>query len=105
VADSGPQFDISLLSDHRIRLDYYPTASPREGKPKGQHEVEIRWGFSDESVTEPTNLTNIAIDTSSPYDIQFSGNVQGRIVYIAMRWRNTRGLPSSWSEIKQTVVP
>ena len=106
VANEAPEFNVTLLSDHRVGIDYYPLDSVRKkGKPKGQHGVEIRWSFSETPVKDANALLNSVFDTASPYTLVFSGNDQGRALYLSMRWENTRGEKGPWSRIEQTIVP
>jgi hypothetical protein len=106
VATNAPEFGITPLAGFRLHIDYYPAgAAHKKGKPRGQHGVEIRWMFSEVPVSEPESLLNSVFDTASPATLTFSGNDQGRTLYLAMRWENTRGEKGPWSYIERALVP
>jgi hypothetical protein len=108
VATEIPGFTIIPLTGNRIRIDFYPIGAgekDHKGKPKGQHGVEIKWGFSDVPVLDPTELDHSEIDTSSPYTFTFSANDRGKTIYLALRWENTRGLKGPWSPVESAVIP
>ncbi|MDR2809005.1 MAG: hypothetical protein LBB84_00395 [Tannerellaceae bacterium] len=106
VAVDAPEFGVVPLVDHRLHIDYYPAGSKRKkGKPKGQHGAELRWAFSDTPIMNTNDLLNSVFDTDSPVVLDFSGDDQGRFVYFAMRWENTRGEKGPWSHIERALVP
>jgi hypothetical protein len=106
IADTPPAFYIIAVEGNRLRVFYYPEgARHRKGKPKGQHGVEIKWGFSSVVVINPENLPYSVFDTASPHTLQFSPNDYGKTVYIAMRWENTRGKKGPWSTVMTVNVP
>jgi hypothetical protein len=106
VADTVPQFGIVPLTGCRIQINYYPQGTSRKrGKPKGQHGAEIRWAFSEEPVNDAEQLTNSVFSTASPAILAFTGHDSGRVLYVALRWENTRGEKGPWSNIASIFVP
>jgi hypothetical protein len=100
-----PFFKIDNSVIRRLRIYFYDDGNERRLKPAGVHGAEIKWNFSDVTVVNPDNLTNSGFATASPYTIEFAGEDRGRMVYIAMRWENSRGERGPWSEIISTIVP
>jgi hypothetical protein len=106
VATDAPEFGVTPLSGLRLRIDYYPSGSTRrKGKPKGQHGAEIRWMFSGTPVADPSALHNSVFSVASPAILTFSGDDQGRALYLAIRWENTRGEKGPWSHVELCYVP
>jgi hypothetical protein len=106
VATHPPKVTIIPLEDSWIKITYTPEEPDgKRGKPKGQHGVEIKWGFSEEEVKDADKLPNSLFDTASPYILKFSPEDAGRTVNIALRWENTRGEKGPWSRIVRVTVP
>ncbi|MDR1344152.1 MAG: hypothetical protein LBJ39_02245 [Tannerellaceae bacterium] len=106
VADMPPSFYVEVLNGNRLRIYYYPDGSTRKkGKPKGQHGVEIKWDFYDETVESPEAFAHSLFDTASPYTLSFDAADHGRKISIAMRWENTRGEKGPWSVMQAAYVP
>jgi hypothetical protein len=105
VPKGYPFFRIDSSVIRRLTVYFFDDANERRMKPEGVHGAEIRWDFSDVPVVEPEKLIRSGFDTASPYTIEFSGEDRGRMVYIALRWENTRGEKGPWSEIINAIVP
>jgi hypothetical protein len=106
VADEAPAFHIVAVEGNRLRIFYYPEGSTKKvGKPEGQHGVEIKWGFSDEVITDAELLPHSLFDTASPYTLEFNPSDYGKVVNIAMRWENNRGAKGPWSKVIRANVP
>jgi hypothetical protein len=107
VAYTAPSFHINAVEGNRLRIFYHPEGTKRRsgGKPHGQHGVEIRWGFSDDVVKDPDALAHSLFDTASPYTLKFNPNDYGKIVNIALRWENNRGVKGPWSVVVRANVP
>ena len=106
VATESPDFSIIPLVGHRLQLNYFRRGSRRQkGKPKGQHGVEIKWGFSETPALDVDSLAHSIFETSTPIYLDFQGHEGGRKLYIAMRWENTRSEKGPWSPIEEAIVP
>ena len=106
VAVESPDFSITPLVGRRLQLDYFRRSSwRRKGKPKGQHGVEIKWGFSETPALDVEALAHSVFETSTPVYLDFQGHEGGRKVYIAARWENTRGEKGPWSPVEEAIVP
>ncbi|MDR1645978.1 MAG: hypothetical protein LBS05_09215 [Tannerellaceae bacterium] len=106
IATDPPVYEITPLVGHRLHLAYYPMGFPRRrGKPAGQQGVEIRWAFSETTVEDAAALKETLFHTASPLVLTFSGDDAGRSLYVAMRWRNTRGQGGPWSRPLESAVP
>ncbi|MDR1357052.1 MAG: hypothetical protein LBJ58_05210 [Tannerellaceae bacterium] len=106
VAALPPKMIITPLESNRLRISYFPEGTEhKSGKPYGQHGVEIKWGFSDETVLNQDQLPYSIFDTASPYTLKFTLRDAGKAVDIALRWENTRGEKGPWSRIARAIVP
>ncbi|MDR1356933.1 MAG: hypothetical protein LBJ58_04600, partial [Tannerellaceae bacterium] len=101
VADLPPFVEIVPLESNRLKIVYRPEGEGTEhksGKPKGQHGVEIKWGFFDEAVKKQDDLPNSLFDTDSPYILKFNLDDAGKAVSIALRWENNVGVKGPWGQ-------
>jgi hypothetical protein len=108
VADLPPMVEISPLESNRLKIIFRPEGEGTEhkkAKPKGQHGVEIKWGFFDEAVKRQDELPNSLFDTNSPYILKFNLDDAGKAVSIALRWENNVGVKGPWGPIMKVVVP
>jgi hypothetical protein len=106
VATEAPDFDIDSSTIYRLIIHFFERGSShRKAKPAGQHGAEIRWAISDEPILNAEDLTHSSFDTRTPFTLEFRGDQRGEIVYLALRWENTRGLKGPWSEIRKAIIP
>jgi hypothetical protein len=106
IADLPPMFEVRPLESSRIRIYFYPESSPaKRGKPEGQSGVEVRWRFSDRTVTSPSKFTRSRFSTASPCTLEFDSGDSGKEIEIVLRWENTRGEKGPWSHIARVVIP
>jgi hypothetical protein len=104
IAILPPEFNVSLLPNDRVRIEYYAGAGSK-GKPKGQRGVEIKWECSETEISDTNQLTNSAFNVASPAILSFHGKDPGSAVYLALCWENIRKRKGPWSRIEKVYVP
>jgi hypothetical protein len=108
VAELPPFVEIVPLESNRLKIIFRPEGEGTEhksAKPEGQHGVEIKWGFFDETIEDQDDLPHSLFDTASPYVLKFKHSDAGKAVSIALRWENNVGAKGPWSEISKAIVP
>lgn len=98
--------------DSRQRLQhtihFADEATPtRKAKPAGVAGAEI-WvklaPVADPPPADPAALTFIALDTRTPYVLDFDGPDGGQNAHYMLRWVNTKGQKGPWSETASATV-
>jgi hypothetical protein len=108
VPKVSPDFSIEPLTGSRLAVHFHAHDADREqvnAKPEGVHGVEIAWAILDTPPKSYADLVHSAFDTRSPYTFQFDLVDAGRRFYCCLRWENTRGEKSPWSEIQSAIIP
>jgi hypothetical protein len=106
VEETAPDSDTNTSVQGRVTINFFEKGSNhKKGKPAGQHGAEIAWLVSDTPPAKWSDLTHSAIDTNSPFTLEFENDQRGKTVYFALRWENTRGEKGPWSEIKSAIIP
>jgi hypothetical protein len=65
----------------------------------------IYYLISDTPITNQELLAYSRLATRSPFELAFSPDDRGKIIYLAARWQNRRGELGPWSEIVSAVIP
>ena len=105
VPTTYPDFTVDTATIRRLTINFRDRNSERRAKPAGVSGAVIRWALLDKVPTEVAELTQLALDTASPYTMEFAEADRGRRVYICLAWQNTRGERGPWSEIATAIVP
>jgi hypothetical protein len=106
VATTYPDYDIDSGTIRRLILNFYDQGQKKsKAKPPGQHCAEILWALRNTPPTSLKELSNSAVDTHTPFTLEFDENERGETVYFALRWENTRGEKGPWSEIMSAIIP
>jgi hypothetical protein len=106
IAKDAPDSDVDTSVLGRVTIHFFEQGSNhKKGKPDGQHGAEICWIVSDVPLTKWSDLTHSAIDTNSPFTLEFENDQRGKTVYFALRWENTRGEKGPWSNIQNAIIP
>jgi hypothetical protein len=79
--------------------------SGRKAKPEGVHGVEIKTVILEAPATEWEQLTDSLFFTKTPGRVSFTGKQRGKMLSLAGRWENTRGVKGPWSEIITIIIP
>ena len=79
----------------------------RKAKPAGVNGAEI-WvkllAVGQPPPTNPDDLTFVALDTKTPYTLDFDGADGGKNAHYMLRWMSTRGEPGPWSDTVSVTV-
>ncbi len=95
--------DSSERLRHKIR--FFDEATPqRRAKPAGVMGAEIWHKIGGEAPKDFGECGFLALDTASPYIIEFSGEDAGKTAYYMLRWVSTGGEKGPWSETIAATV-
>lgn len=92
-------------AQRRITIHFRDAGSGKKAKPAGVSGAVIRWAILNEAPDNVEPLTNSALDTASPYSIDFTEAQRGSRVYFCLAWQNTKGIMGPWSEMGMAIVP
>jgi hypothetical protein len=95
--------DFSVRMQHTIHFSDESSARSK-AKPEGVHGCEIYMKVDGEAPKDPSELSYVGTDTSSPYVQKFDGSKTGKMVYYWLRWVNTRGECGPWSTSLSAMV-
>jgi hypothetical protein len=102
---SYPDFTIDSSVIRCLAVHYHDHESGRRAKPAGVQGAIIRYGIMDAAPRSVEELPHQALDTRSPYAIQFDDRERGMRVYFCLAWQNNKGIQGPWSEIQNAIVP
>jgi hypothetical protein len=106
VATEAPAFNIDSSSIRCLTIHFYEIGGEhKRAKPAGQHGVEIAWAVLDTPPADMEDLTHSSFDTRTPFTLEFKEHERGKVLYLALRWENTRGQKGRWSEIRKAIIP
>ncbi|MDR2691729.1 MAG: hypothetical protein LBB73_05450 [Dysgonamonadaceae bacterium] len=105
VPNSSPTATVHLPSSGVVEIHYIDKSTHSRAKPDGVHGAEIAWKILDIPPEQWQSLTNISKSMRTPFRLSFDLDVQGKKLYFALRWENTRGEKGPWSAIRSTVIP
>jgi hypothetical protein len=106
VATEAPAFNIDSSSIRCLIIHFYEISGEhKRAKPAGQHGAEICWAILDMPPADMEDLTHSSFDTRTPFTLEFKEHERGKVVYLALRWENTRGQKGRWSEIRKAIIP
>jgi len=94
--------------DARVRLRHViafrDEMVPTDRKPDGVRGVEIWVKIGGTPPTSYHDCEFIALDTRTPYTLDFTGPDGGQTAYYMLRWQNTRGESGPWSETVAATI-
>lgn len=86
-------------------IDFTDQGTPtRKAKPAGVMGAEIWVKIGPTPPVDPGELTFLAVDTRTPYTIDFDGADGGKQTHYMLRWVNTRGETGPWSETATATI-
>ncbi|MDR1340601.1 MAG: hypothetical protein LBK58_11200 [Prevotellaceae bacterium] len=100
-----PVLTTKLLAPGVIEIHAVDSESGRKAKPAGVHGFEVKMVILDVPATEWEQLTDSQFFTKTPGRISFTGKQRGKMLSLAGRWENTRGVKGPWSEIITVIIP
>jgi hypothetical protein len=107
VMTVAPHYDVIDSRIRTVSVEFGDAASGTKRKPRGQQGIECRYLVSDTPLLEVTeaDLIHAAFDTRTPLVLEFAEKDRGHIVYLALRWENTRGVKGPFGPILNTRIP
>jgi hypothetical protein len=100
-----PDFTVDSSVLRRLSVVFHDHGSEKRGKPHGVSGAVVRWAMLDTPPAGVEDLTSSALDSASPYTLDFTEAQRGRRVYFCLAWQNPKGEKGPWSEIVGAVVP
>jgi hypothetical protein len=100
-----PDLTVGTGIIRHLKLHFRDHETKKRAKPNGVTCVVVRWAILTTPPTSVEELPNLALDTSSPYDLAFSESQRGSWVYACMAWQNAKGERGPWSEIVSAIIP
>lgn len=105
---SPPVVKVEAVARLRHVIHFADAATPtKKAKPPGVSGAEI-WvklaPVADPVPTDPKALTFVALDTRTPYTLDFDAADGGKNAHYMLRWVNTKGEKGPWSETATATV-
>ena len=88
--------DTSQRLRHTINFVDELTPTSR-AKPDGVQGCEIWMKVGDPAPAGPKDVHYLALDTRTPYTVEFEAGDAGKTAYYMLRWISTRAEPGPWS--------
>ncbi|EIP99817.1 hypothetical protein OpiT1DRAFT_04348 [Opitutaceae bacterium TAV1] len=105
VPTTYPEFEVTLPAQGRVVIHFHDAGKKTGAKPFGVHGAEVAWVISAAAPGSHTELTRSSFDTHSPLTLDFDLSQRGQLLWLCLRWENTRGEKGPWSAIASTVIP
>jgi hypothetical protein len=100
-----PDVTVDTATIRRLVVNFRDHNSERRGRPAGVAGAVLKWGMLDAPPAGPEALTNSALDTASPYTLDFTEGERGKRVYFYVCWQNAKGEMGPWSELASGIIP
>jgi hypothetical protein len=100
-----PLLSTKLPAPGVVEIHAVDSESRRRAKPAGVHGFEVKTAILETPATDWAQLTDSIFFTRTPGQISFSGAQRGKMLSLAARWENTRGVKGPWSEIITVIIP
>jgi hypothetical protein len=98
------QVDTSQRLQHILSWRDETTVTGK-AKPKGVRGAQI-WNFVGPTPpADPAEFQFVALDTKTPYLLEYEASDAGKLASYVMRWENTRGEFGPWSETVSATIP
>jgi hypothetical protein len=95
---SKPVATIDTSQRLRHTINFVDELSPtRRAKPDGAQGCEIWIKVGDPAPAGPKDVHYLALDTRTPYTVEFDASDAGKTAYYMLRWISTRAEPGPWS--------
>ncbi len=97
---------VELKGRYQLEIHFVDETTPtRKAKPSGVMGSEIWLKIGDPPPTDPQELTFVALDTATPYVMEFKGEDVGKTAYFMLRWVNRKGESGPWSQTVSMMIP
>jgi len=90
----------TIDTSHRLRhtINFVDELTPTSrAKPDGVQGCEIWMKVGDPAPVGPRDVHYLALDTRTPYTVEFDAADAGKTAYYMLRWMSTRGETGPWS--------
>jgi hypothetical protein len=104
VPDKAPGVSIDSGMIRRTTVVFYDVDGNKRGKPHGVSGAVVRWAILDAPPTDIDELIHSALDSASPFHIDFTEEQRGKRVYLCLAWQNPKGEKGPWSEIISALI-
>ncbi len=101
---SRPVVSADTSERFRIRLAWTDLASGNKAKPDGVMGAEIYMKVGGAPPVDETECNFVALDTATPYTVEFAGADANKTAYFMARWVSTRGQKGAFSETVAATV-
>lgn len=105
VPTSFPVVSVDIGTIRRLVFHFTDSVTGKRGRPRGVAGAVVRWAMLSEAPRGVEDLLNSALDTATPFTLDFSEEDRHKTLYICMSWQNTRGEQGPWGEIVSAVIP
>jgi hypothetical protein len=89
---------------HTINFSDEAAANSRR-RPEGVQGCEIWVKVGDPAPSDPSELRFLALDTATPYVVEYEGADAGTVAHYMTRWVSTRGEKGPWSQTVSATIP
>ena len=95
---SRPVATIDTSQRLRHTINFVDELTPTSrAKPDGAQGCEIWMKVGDPAPAGPKDVHYLALDTRTPYTVEFEASDGGKTAYYMLRWLSTRAEPGPWS--------
>jgi hypothetical protein len=88
-----------------VRIRFWVLETERGHVPRNMNGVVLYLRVSDTPITDQEELYNTRLLTNHIAIIDFLPEQRGKMVYVACRWENKRGVEGDWSPIQSIMIP
>jgi hypothetical protein len=105
MAEERPMalIDISARLTHVLRIQTVTATGTKRAKPQGAVGCEL-WRKVGEAPTGVSDMQLVGLATRSPYVVDYTDADAGKTAHYALRWVNSKGEKSSWSETESATI-
>ncbi|HEX8072219.1 MAG TPA: hypothetical protein VF546_19895 [Pyrinomonadaceae bacterium] len=97
------QVDAAQRLRHTINFTDEATPNSRR-KPDGVRGCEIWVKVGGPAPADPAELRFLALDSATPYVVEYDGAEAGQVAHYMARWLSTRGEPGPWSQTASVTI-
>jgi hypothetical protein len=98
-------FVLEIDGPRQIHVRFWQRGLATLAKPAGYDGAVLDWEIRDTPPDDPHELHEHTMASRTPFTLQFREEDRGRIVYVALRWQNERGITGPWSNIGSSMIP
>jgi hypothetical protein len=103
--ESYPEAEPDTSIIRQVTINFWDSATKKQGKPRSVHGAEIRWAILDHAPVSVDELSNLGFDTASPSTLKFDESQREQKVYFCLRWETNTNVKGLYGEIYLAVIP